>query len=160
STKLASEILAMEYGFTFQFPVWLNRCGVLAGAGQFCTAEQGIFFFLVHAHAARDPPRFICFRGAGDPGGDAFYPGDLAGLLWAQMHDGRAGGERLFNAGGGAGNAMSLAELTAVCDQHFGPHAPQPDSIDRPFDLPWIVMDSRKARERFHWQPERQLTSI
>ncbi len=33
STKIASEFLALEYGETFQFPVWINRCGVMAGAG-------------------------------------------------------------------------------------------------------------------------------
>jgi CDP-paratose 2-epimerase len=160
STKLASEILALEYGLTFQFPVWVNRCGVLAGAGQFGTSEQGIFSYWMHAHAARNPLRYIGFGGAGYQVRDAFHPDDLAGLVWAQMHDGQEDGERLFNVGGGAGNAMSLAELTAVCDLHFGPHAPQPDNRDRPFDLPWIVMDCRKARKRFHWQPEKQLTSI
>jgi CDP-paratose 2-epimerase len=160
STKLASEILALEYGFTFQFPIWVNRCGVLAGAAQFGTAEQGIFSYWMHAHAARYPLRYIGFGGAGYQVRDAFHPDDLASLLWAQMQDGQQDGERLFNVGGGAGNAMSLAELTAVCDQHFGPHAPQPDDEDRPFDLPWIVMDCRRAMERFHWQPERLLTSI
>jgi hypothetical protein len=44
STKRASETLALEYGAAFGFPVWINRCGVLADAGQFGTAEQGIFF--------------------------------------------------------------------------------------------------------------------
>jgi CDP-paratose 2-epimerase len=38
ATKLASETLALEYGAAFGFPVWINRCGVLAGAGQFGTA--------------------------------------------------------------------------------------------------------------------------
>jgi CDP-paratose 2-epimerase len=32
-TKLASERLAQEYAAGFQVPVWINRCGVLAGAG-------------------------------------------------------------------------------------------------------------------------------
>jgi CDP-paratose 2-epimerase len=160
STKLASEILALEYGLTFHFPVWINRCGVLAGAGQFGTAEQGIFSYWMHAHAARHPLRYIGFGGAGYQVRDAFHPDDLAGLLWKQMQNGQVNGERLFNVGGGATNAMSLAELTAICDLRFGPHAPQPDDRDRPFDLPWIVTDSRKARERFDWKPERQLTSI
>lgn len=35
ATKLASETLALEYGAACGFPVWINRCGVLAGAGQF-----------------------------------------------------------------------------------------------------------------------------
>jgi CDP-paratose 2-epimerase len=160
STKLASEILALEYGHTFQFPVWVNRCGVLAGAGQFGTAEQGIFSYWMHAHAARRPLRYIGFGGAGYQVRDAFHPDDLAELVWIQMHASHSGGERLFNAGGGAANAMSLAELTALCDEYFGPHSPQPDGTERPFDLPWIVMDSRKAGKHFHWKPQRRLASI
>ncbi len=35
ATKLTSEQLALEYGDAFGFPVWINRCGVMAGAGQF-----------------------------------------------------------------------------------------------------------------------------
>jgi CDP-paratose 2-epimerase len=66
----------------------------------------------------------------------------------------------LFNVGGGMANALSLAELTAICDGYFGPHAPLADVRERPFDLPWIVMDSGKAKERFGWTPERRLSSI
>ncbi len=50
STKLASEIVALEYGEAFGFPVWINRCGVLAGAGQFGTPDQGIFSYWINAH--------------------------------------------------------------------------------------------------------------
>jgi nucleoside-diphosphate-sugar epimerase len=40
ASKLASETLALEYAHTFDMPVWINRCGVLAGAGQFGRADQ------------------------------------------------------------------------------------------------------------------------
>lgn len=43
STKLASEYLALEYHHAFDVNVWIDRCGVLAGAGQFGRADQGIF---------------------------------------------------------------------------------------------------------------------
>ena len=49
ATKLASETLILEYGECFDFPVWINRCGVLAGAGQFGKADQGIFSFWIHS---------------------------------------------------------------------------------------------------------------
>ncbi len=52
STKLAAEALALEYGEAFDFPVWINRCGVLAGAGQFGTPDQGVFSYWIHAHFA------------------------------------------------------------------------------------------------------------
>jgi len=63
STKLASETLALEYGAAYGFPVWINRCGVLAGAGQFGTAKQGIFLFWLHAWHSRRPLRYIGFGG-------------------------------------------------------------------------------------------------
>src|SRR6516162_11667872 len=63
SIKLASEILAMEYGAAFNFPVWLNRCGVLAGAGQFGKADQGIFSYWIHAYASHRPLKYIGFEG-------------------------------------------------------------------------------------------------
>jgi CDP-paratose 2-epimerase len=31
ASKLASELLALEYGEAFGLPTWINRCGVLAG---------------------------------------------------------------------------------------------------------------------------------
>jgi len=40
STKLCAEALALEYGFAFGLPVWINRCGVMAGAGQFGTRAR------------------------------------------------------------------------------------------------------------------------
>ncbi len=49
STKVISEHLALEYGETFGFPVWINRCGVMAGAGQFGHSAQGIFAFWHHS---------------------------------------------------------------------------------------------------------------
>ncbi len=52
SSKLASEVIALEYSETFNFPVWINRCGVLAGAGQFGKADQGIFSFWLNSHFA------------------------------------------------------------------------------------------------------------
>ena len=40
ATKLASEVLALEHGETFGLPVFVNRCGVLAGAGQFGRPDE------------------------------------------------------------------------------------------------------------------------
>ncbi len=65
ATKLASEILALEYGEAFGLPIWINRCGVLAGAGQFGRPEQGIFAFWINAYLRREPLKHIGFDGHG-----------------------------------------------------------------------------------------------
>ncbi len=159
ATKLASEAMAREYGHAFGFPVWINRCGVLAGAGQFGTAEQGIFSYWLHAHAARLPLRYIGFGGHGLQVRDALHPEDLAELVRLQL-DRKPPPDPVYHAGGGAANAMSLAQLTAWCDERFGPHAPQADLKPRPFDIPWLVMDSRLAANEFRWKPKRSISSI
>ena len=57
ATKLASEQLALEYGGAYGFPVWINRCGVLAGAGQFGRPDQGIFTYWINSWLRRRPLR-------------------------------------------------------------------------------------------------------
>lgn len=159
ATKLASETMAREYGHAFGFPVWINRCGVLAGAGQFGTAEQGIFSYWLHAHAARLPLRYIGFGGLGYQVRDALHPDDLADLILLQLKR-TPPPDATFHASGGLANSMSLAQLTAWCNQRFGAHVPQADHQSRPFDIPWLVMNSQAAAKQFNWKPKRSLPSI
>ena len=160
STKLASECLALEYGVTFDLPVWINRCGVLAGAGQFGKADQGIFSYWVHAHRARKPLKFIGFSGSGCQVRDCLHPRDLAPLLLKQMTEAKPGIRRIQNLGGGAANSMSLAQLHDWCDARFRPHRAEPDPKPRRFDIPWMVMDSSLAREQWGWEPRTGLPEI
>lgn len=159
ATKLASEVMSLEYGAAFQFPVWINRCGVLAGAGQFGTAEQGIFSYWLHAHAAKRTLRYIGFGGCGFQVRDAFHPDDLAELILTQLRS-NPPQDAIFHAGGGTGNAMSLAQMTAWADNRFGAHEPVPDLRPRPFDAPWMVMDCRRAARDLGWTPKRGLDFI
>ena len=160
SSKLASETLAQEYSSTFGFPLWINRCGVLAGERQMGTAQQGIFSYWIHAHARRRPLRYIGFDGYGHQVRDAFHPADLATLICRQMEASDRRIPRLFSVGGGVSNSMSLAELSAWCDQRFGKHEIGSDATSRPFDVPWVVMDSTAASRWLDWRPTRSLPGI
>ncbi len=158
ATKLASERLAQEYADGFQLPLWINRCGVLAGAGQFGTAEQGIFSYWLHAHCARRPLKYLGFGGRGFQVRDALHPRDLARLVDLQMRSGGPG--QLLNVSGGQANSMSLAQLTAWCDQRFGPHPPIADGAERPYDVPWLILDSSRALTATAWKPEISLHQV
>ncbi|PYV94460.1 MAG: CDP-tyvelose epimerase [Acidobacteria bacterium] len=160
ATKLASEIIALEYGAAFHFPVWITRCGVLTGAGQFGTPAQGIFAFWVNAHLRRRSIHYIGFNGTGYQTRDAFHPRDLAALLVTQMRTARSDGQRVYTAGGGPSNAMSLAQLTAWCDERFGCHSPAVDPEPRMYDIPWVAMDNTRAAKDFGWQIEISLPTI
>lgn len=155
ASKLASEILALEYGATCGFPVWLNRCGVLAGAGQFGRADQGIFAYWINCHLRRAPLSYIGFDGQGHQVRDCLHPRDLVPLLLKQMTTGTdASQPRVVNVSGGRASAVSLRQLTDWCDVRFGPHPVGSDPRRRAFDLPWIVLDAGRARTVWNWIPQ------
>lgn len=153
ATKLASECLALEYGETYGFPVWINRCGVLAGAGQFGKADQGIFSFWIHSWAQRRPLKYIGFDGQGHQVRDCLHPRDLVPLLIPQLAAGETMGKpRVVNVSGGSGSTMSLRQLSAWCAERFGSHLVESHAEPRRFDLPWVVLDSSRAAELWDWR--------
>lgn len=159
SSKLASEILALEYGEAFGFPVWINRCGVLAGAGQFGRADQGIFSYWIHAYSHRRPLTYLGFAGSGHQVRDCLHPRDLTILIRKQLLA-PAMANRVFNIGGGYANSMSLAELSSWCADRFGPHTISGDLQQRQFDIPWMIMDSSLAAASWDWRPATPLLEI
>jgi len=162
ASKLASEVLALEYAETFGLPVWINRCGVIAGAGQFGRADQGIVAYWINAYLRRQALHYIGFNGQGQQVRDALHPRDLATIVAKQL-DAKAANERprTINLGGGDANAFSLAELSAWCRQRFGFEAKiASDPNPRPLDLPWVVMDSSLAQQTWAWSPTVGLQKI
>jgi CDP-paratose 2-epimerase len=159
ATKAASEALAIEYGDAFGLPIVINRCGVLAGAGQFGTAEQGIFSFWLRAWASGRPLAYFGFDGTGHQVRDALHPVDLADLIERQLRAGRAA-SGIWSVGGGSANAMSLARLSAWCADHFGPREIRAERSARKWDVPWVVMDTARVRDRFAWTASMRIADI
>ena len=155
ATKLAGETLALEYAHAAGTPLVIDRCGVLAGAGQFGRADQGIFSWWIHRWAARKPLSFIGFGGRGLQVRDCLHPLDLADLVLLQLARARGGEPELVHASGGAAGATSLAELSAWCTERLGAHHVAADPEPRPYDLPWVVLDHAAATARHGWRPAR-----
>jgi len=167
STKLCSEWLALEYGDAYGFPVWINRCGVLAGAGQFGKADQGIFSFWIHTWQTQRPLKYIGFGGSGLQVRDCLHPRDIVSLLLQQIDFRGVEKPRTVNLAGGHKNAMSLRELSAWCAEKIGPALPANDpnlisseASTRPFDIPWAILDPSLARETWDWKPTTRLPQI
>lgn len=159
STKLASETLALEYGEAFNFPVWINRCGVMGGAGQFGRADQGIFAYWLHSWKQKRPLKYIGFGGHGHQVRDCLHPDDLARLVILQLNSTEKR-ERLIHVAGGSANTMSLRQLSRWCEMRWGTHPVSSENTPRPFDLPWVVLDSRRAEKVWNWKPEKPLTAV
>lgn len=178
ASKLASEQVALEYGSAFGFPVWVNRCGVMAGAGQFGKPDQGIFSFWIHSWAQGAPLKYIGFGGTGHQVRDCLHPDDLLELILKQTGGTGTGGEaasgpklpieaasqveptRIFNVSGGSASAMSLKQLSAWCEGEFGPRDVAVDLSPRPFDLPWVILDSAQAEDRWDWKPRKSVQAV
>jgi CDP-paratose 2-epimerase len=56
--------------------------------------------------------------------------------------------------------ARSLRQLTAWCDIRFGPHPVASDPRPRPFDLPWVILDSALAERTWNWKPATSVETI
>jgi CDP-paratose 2-epimerase len=160
ATKLASEALALEYGEAFSFPVWINRCGVLAGAGQFGRPDQGIFAYWLNSWLRKRPLKYIGFDGRGSQVRDCLHPRDLLPLLEKQMMSPGKGKLRVQNVSGGVKSATSLAQLSGWCAERFGPQAVAGDPAPRPYDIPWMVLDPALAKRQWGWQPTTPMAEI
>lgn len=180
ATKLASEWLAKEYSNAFDFPLWINRCGILAGSGQFGKADQGIITYWMHRFCYRHPLQMLGFQGSGAQVRDCLHPDDLARLVHlqigesqrlqtqqpAQNHPSLRSKPITVNVSGGVESAFSLQELHEWCERRWGSSrfgaACELQRIDqpRPYDAPWIVLDSNKARQTWNWEPLRDRLSI
>ncbi len=160
ASKLASETLILEYGESFGFPIWINRCGVLAGAGQFGKADQGIFSFWIHSFRENKPLKYIGFNGTGHQVRDALHPKDLVPLLSQQMLEPDWEAPKIMNLGGGIENSMSLKELSTWCEERFGSNKVISSEEVRQMDAPWIVMDSKVAQNAWNWHVETKIENI
>lgn len=154
STKRTSEILALEYGAAFDFPVWLNRCGLLAGPGQFGKPDQGIVSFWIHSWQSGRTLSYIGYGGNGYQVRDCLHTEDLARLVHKQLTETPTTERQIFNVSGGAANAFSLKYLSDWCGQRFGDHPVGSVPETRGFDIPWLILDSSLTTQTWDWSPE------
>jgi CDP-paratose 2-epimerase len=155
TSKLASELFIEEYSANYNYPAVINRCGVIAGAGQFGKTDQGVFTLWVARHAFGGALSYTGFGGKGKQVRDLLHPRDLFALLKRQIE--RLSGFRgeVFCAGGGLEGSVSLLEYTELCRSITGNKieiSVSPGTAD--VDIPYFVMDYSKAENVFSWKPQ------
>jgi CDP-paratose 2-epimerase len=156
ASKLASELIVQEYAETYKIPAVINRCGVIAGPGQFGKIDQGVFTLWVANHYFNKGLRYTGFGGQGKQVRDLLHPDDLFRLLRAQMAKIHDVSGQVFNAGGGRHVSVSLAELTTLCQKATGRSVPiGSDLATSAVDIPLYLSDSRKAANAFGWAPHK-----
>lgn len=161
ATKLASELIVQEYAETYGLKAVINRCGVIAGPGQFGKVDQGVFTLWVANHYFGKPLKYTGFGGTGLQVRDLLHPDDLFGLVQAQLTKSANLRGEIFNVGGGQDISVSLREMTALCREATGKEVPiAQDLTTSPVDIPWYVTDSARAAREFGWKPSRNPGAI
>ena len=154
STKLASELFIEEYVENFGFPAIVNRCGVIAGAGQFGKTDQGVFTLWVARHLFGRELQYTGFGGTGKQVRDVLHPADLFRLVALENDRLESLKGRLYAVGGGCTGSVSLREYTEICRRvtdRTVDITPFPETTA--VDVPWLVMDHTRATTELGWFP-------
>jgi CDP-paratose 2-epimerase len=150
--------LLQEYVAAYGIKGVIDRCGLIAGPWQMGKVDQGVVTLWVARHMFGKPLAYIGLGGSGKQVRDVLHVEDLVDAVLLQMKDlGKFSGQ-VFNLGGGSGNAVSLLELTALCEKVTGKKIPIGRvKEDRPADIPWFVTDSSKFSKLTGWIPKRSV---
>jgi CDP-paratose 2-epimerase len=161
ATKLASEMVVQEYAEFYGLKTIINRCGVIAGAGQFGKVDQGVFTLWVARHVFGQPLRYTGFGGTGKQVRDLLHPEDLYELLRKQMAGDRFGADAIFNVGGGRAVSTSLQEYTTLCQEVTGNTVPVGSVPETsPVDIPCYLSDCQRVSSLYDWTPQKSPRAI
>jgi CDP-paratose 2-epimerase len=151
-SKVMADLACQEYADAFGVATVINRCGVLAGEGQFGKSEQGWTAWWAIAHHFGLPLRLIGW--GGKQLRDVLFIEDVCRLVEKEMEQvGRIRGQ-VFNIGGGLGQTVSLVEATELMRRKFGSSVPVTIQAEaRKADLAIYATDTRKAQRVLGWAP-------
>lgn len=161
ATKLAGELLLMEYADMYGMPAIINRSGVLSGRGQMGRVDQGVVGLWAAHHIYQKPLSYHGFGGTGKQVRDILHVHDLYRLLLIQLEQIEENSGQIYNVGGGREYSISLLELTNLCQQATGQTLELgcvPET--HPADIRIYLTDTTRVKEKFGWHPEYTPTTI
>ena len=161
ATKLCSEILLQEYITNYGIKGVINRCGVIAGPGQFGKSDQGVFTFWMLAHYFRKELKYIGFGGKGKQVRDLLHIDDLFKLMDLELPALAKISGKVYNAGGGRNGSLSLLETTKICEEITGNHISiGSESANRPGDIAIYLTENAKVSADLGWYPAKNPEDI
>jgi CDP-paratose 2-epimerase len=120
AAKLASELLVTEYREFKKLKAIINRCGIIAGPGQFGKVDQGIVTYWMACHLLKKDLSYIGYGGMGKQVRDLIHVHDLVRLIDLQIQNIDLFDGKTMNVGGGLERSLSLIELTKFCQEITG----------------------------------------
>ncbi|HEX4643736.1 MAG TPA: NAD-dependent epimerase/dehydratase family protein [Candidatus Acidoferrales bacterium] len=152
-SKLMADVVCQEYADAFDIPIIINRLGVISGAGQFGKIDQGWVVWWAVACWFGLPLKYIGW--GGKQVRDILFVEDVCRLVdleISQLGRLRSG---VFNAGGGAGNSLSLLEATQFLENKLGRSMSiTHEQKARKADTVIYITDNRKVERELGWKPQ------
>ena len=160
-TKLSSEKLIEEYSFSNNIKYIINRFGVVSGPWQFGKQDQGFISLWLWKFINKGKLNYIGFGGFGNQVRDVIHVYDICELILEQIKKINKINNKIFNAGGGLNNSISLKELT-VKSKEITKNKINIGKIVKTsnYDIPYYVTDNKKIYSFYKWRVKRNLDII
>ena len=156
-SKYSSEHLIREFSFLYKIKYIINRLGVISGPWQFGKQDQGFVSFWIWKHMNRRKLSYNGFGGKGLQIRDVVHITDVCKLISKQIKKINSINNLTLNAGGGKKNAISLKDLTKICQKitsnRIKIFSRKVTSI---YDIPYYVTDNSKVKKIYNWNPQKK----
>jgi len=159
--KYSSEHLIKEFSFMYKIKYIINRFGVISGPWQFGKQDQGFVSRWVWKHMNKKKFYYIGFGGKGSQIRDVIHISDVCKLIGLQIKKIRNIHNFTINVGGGRKNAISLQNLTKICQKiTFNRIKIFSKKNTSEYDIPYYVTDNSKVQKIYKWKPEKKILHI
>lgn len=149
-SKGAADQYVRDYARIYGLPTCVLRMSCIYGPRQFGNEDQGwVAHFVISALNGRP----ITLYGDGKQVRDILFVDDLVELMIRSVEAAREEPGRIYNVGGGAGNALSLIELLELLEDELGHEVERHHAPWRPGDQRIYVSDIGKLKRELAWEP-------
>ena len=159
--KYSSEHLIREFSFMYKIKHIINRFGVISGPWQFGKQDQGFVSRWVWKHMNKKNFYYIGFDGKGSQIRDVIHISDVCKLIALQIKKINNIYNFTINVGGGKENAISLRNLTKVCQKiTLNKVKIFSKKNTSEYDIPYYVTDNSKVQKMYKWKPKKKIFHI
>jgi len=159
--KYSSEHLIREFSFLYKIKYIINRFGVISGPWQFGKQDQGFVSLWVWKHLNKKKLNYIGFGGNGSQIRDVIHIDDVCELIALQVKKVNKNFNLLVNVGGGKKNAISLKNLTALCQKVTSNHIKIGSKKNTSkYDIPYYVTNNSKVKTIYKWKNRKSFLNI
>jgi CDP-paratose 2-epimerase len=148
-SKGAADQYVLDYARSFCFPAVVLRMSCIYGPRQFGTEDQG---WVAHFLRRALDDEALTIYGDGRQVRDILHVEDAVRAWMTVLADAESLAGRVFNLGGGPGNAVSLIAVLKEIEQLTGRRVRRVLAAPRQGDQLWYVSDTAKLAEATGWR--------